>query len=66
MLVIRSTFDVPMTAENWEVARAFANPPDMAVIARGDYRSAQGVVSTGGERIGTIRTSNCSVMAHWQ
>jgi hypothetical protein len=47
-------FDVVTNLESFEVAKALGNPPDPAVLARGDVRSAQGVVSVGAERIGTF------------
>ena len=47
-------FDIVMNRESFEVGKALGNPPDPAVLARGDVRSAQGAVNVGAERIGTF------------
>jgi hypothetical protein len=47
-------FDVVLTPESIEVAKALGNQPDPAVLARGDVRSAQGGVRIGDEQVGTF------------
>jgi hypothetical protein len=47
-------FGIVMNRESFEVAKGLGNPPDPAILARGDVHSAQGAIQVGDERVGTF------------